>query len=119
MRTPSARMQPHVVTVVRKAFDTDPDGGARASPLAPNSLPCFVQPQPARTVTTIDDAPATLRYTQVIPANIYFVNDADVAIKDTIRWTEANGRTHSYFVMGYHPPCGTTILWRAECEERV
>lgn len=111
-------MQPHVVAVTRNRMGADDDGGMRVAVSASKSnLPCFVQPGQAQTIIDTSDTTGNSRVTEVIPTKVYFVNDADLDVKDLVTWVDQVGRTHVYRVEGYKPPCGTQVLWVAECKE--
>jgi len=120
MRRPSARLQPHVVAATYHVWGTDMDGGRRVEgSRVASGLPCFVQPGEARTIITTSDTAGTQRVTEVNPTNVYFVEDARLSIQDLLTWVDTSGVTHVYQVVGYYPPCGTSVLWRACCEERI
>lgn len=122
MRRPSARMQPHVVAATYNNMDVDMDGGPRARRVNQSragALPCFVQPGEARTIVETSDDVGTRRITELNPTTVYFVDDAGLEVKDVLTWVDASGRAHVYNVVGYYPPCGTSVVWRAVCEERV
>lgn len=118
MRRPSARMQPHVVAVVHNSQGTDQDGGRRVKSSSRSSAPCFVQPGESRTVIDTSDGSGLSRVTEFNPTKVYFVDDAGIAVNDVIEWTDAAGRPHSYLVVGYFPPCGTSVMWVAACQEQ-
>lgn len=113
-------MQPHVVSATYQAWDADMDGGRLARPESQASgLRCFVQPGEARTLITTSDEAGTRRVTEVNPTNVYFVDDAGLSVKDLLTWVDQSRRTHVYQVVGYYAPCGTSVVWRAACEERI
>jgi hypothetical protein len=120
MRRPSSRMQPHVVTVSLNTQGADQDGGRRVdSTKTARSVRCFVQPGKAQTIVETSNSEGLQRVTEFNPTSIYFVNDAGLNVHDVVTWAEPSGKTHVYLVVGYYPPCGTQVLWRASCEERV
>jgi hypothetical protein len=113
-------MQPHVVSVEHGHFGADQDGGRRvASSSETASLRCFVQPGEARTIVDTADRTGLSRVTEFNPTKIYFVDDAALKSQDRIDWVDASGRNHVYLVVGYYPPCGTSVMWNAVCEERI
>lgn len=117
MRRPSRRAQPHVVTAVYNTQGTDQDGGRRVASSVRANLPCFVQPGKAQTVITTDDQEGLRRVTEVVPTVVYFVDDAGLSVNDQVVWVDAAGGSHTYLVLGYYPPCGTSVFWRASCSE--
>jgi hypothetical protein len=115
-------MQPHVVTATHNRLDTDMDGGPRVdveNQTIRTGLRCFVQPRKAETLVETNEETGLRRITQLVIADVYFVDDAALEIKDVLTWVDLAGRTHVYDVIGYYPPCGTSVLWHAVCEERI
>jgi hypothetical protein len=113
-------MQPHVVSVKYNHFGADEDGGRRvAAPGTGVGLRCFVQPGEARTIVDTADATGQSRVTEFNPTKVYFVDDAALSSQDLIEWVDAVGVNHIYLVVGYYPPCGTSVMWNAVCQERV
>jgi hypothetical protein len=113
-------MQPHVVAVTRNHFGADQDGGRRvASTETPVGLPCFVQPGESRTIIDTSDQTGLNRVIEFSPTKIYFVDDAFLSSQDVITWVDASGKSHDYQVVGYYPPCGTSVMWNAVCQENI
>lgn len=113
-------MQPHVVSATYQAWDADMDGGRLARPESQASgLRCYVQPGKARTIVETSDEMGLRRVTEFNPTQVYFADDAGLSVDDLLTWVDAAGRTHTYRVVGYYPPCGTAVVWHAACEERI
>lgn len=120
MRRPSARMQPHVVSVTHNTQATDADGGRRViSSQVVTGLRCFVQPGIARTIIDTTDLTGNNRVTEFNPTRIYFTDDAGLKVDDQITWVDHTGRTHVYLVVGYIAPAAPMAPWRAECKENI
>lgn len=120
MRRPSARVQPHVVTVTHNHAGADQDGGRRVASSSDSAgLRCFVQPGESRTVIDSADQTGLSRVTELNPTKIYFVDDAGLKLQDVITWVDESANTHSYVVLGYYPPCGTSVMWNAVCQEQI
>lgn len=120
MRRPSARMQPHTVTATYNSWGADMDGGRRVvGTRTASGLACFVQPGKARTIIETADETGLRRVTEFNPTQVYFVDDPGLSVDDLLTWVDAAGRTHTYRVVGYYPPCGTAVVWHAACEERI
>ena len=120
MRRPSARMQPHVVSVTYNVWGTDQDGAPKiVGTRGGSDMSCFVQPGKAQTLVETSDEMGLRRVTEFNPTNVYFVDDAGLSVHDLLTWTDAAGRVHTYLVVGYYPPCGTSVVWHAACQERI
>ncbi len=120
MRRPSARCQPHVVTLTYNTWDTDQDGGRRVDTSSTRSnVPCFVQPGEGRTILETSDADGLRRVTEFTPGKVFFVDNVSLKINDFVTWIDTTGDTHNYIVLGYNPPCSTSILYVASVEERL
>lgn len=112
-------MQPHQIAKVGNKFGTDQDGGRLvASSATTSGLRCFVQPGKAQTLVETDDK-GNNSVVQLVMASIYFVDDAQLKVHDLLEWVDSSGTTHNYLVVGYWPPCGTSVCWHASCEERI
>lgn len=119
MRQPSSRCQPHKVLLRKNTWTTDEDGGRKVSSYAeyPNTS-AFVQPGVSKLLIEESDQTGTRRVTEMTPTKVYFVNDPALNAEDLIYFVETVGRTHWYKVLALQPPCATSVLWIAECEER-
>lgn len=119
MRTPSNRCVPHVCTITYNTWNTDQDGGrqVKASSTQAN-VPCFVQPGKSMTTMESSDEGGSRRVTEIVPGKVYFITDVSINTNDLIQWIDQTSIEHNYVVLGYHPPCGSGVLWRAEVEER-
>jgi hypothetical protein len=115
-------MQPHVVAATYNRFDSDMDGGPRAqakNQTTRSGVSCFVQPRKAETLIETNEETGTRRITQLVLADVYFVDDAALNSDDLLTWNDSGGRSHVYRVVGYYPPCGTSVVWHAVCEEQI
>ena len=122
MRRPSVRCLPHVVTATYNRLDTDDDGGPRAqakNQTTRSGLRCFVQPGKSTTLVQTSPEEGLRRITEYNPTTVYFVDTAGLKVDDVLTWVDMAGVTHTYVVRGYYPPCGTSVLWHAVCEERI
>lgn len=120
MRRPSARCQPHAVTITYNTWNTDQDGGRKVKASSTkNGVACFVQPGESRTVMETSDAAGLRRVTELTPGKVFFVDNVFLRIDDFITWIDSSGGTHNYIVLGYNGPCNTSVLWMAAVEERV
>ena len=119
MKTPSARCQPHVCTIIYNTWSTDQDGGRNVSGTrTATNVPCFIQAGKSQTVMESSDEGGLRRVTEISPGNAYFVVDVGVQTNDIIQWVDAVGGTHTFIVLGYSIPCGTSVLYVATIEER-
>lgn len=119
MRTPSGRCQPHYCTIVYNSFPTDEDGGQYATPrINRGGIPCFVQPGEAKTIVETNEDGGTRRVTEIVTGKVYFVTDMRLGTHDLITWVDQSSVTHTFLVVGYHPPCGTEVHFVADVEER-
>lgn len=112
-------MQPHVATVIRNTERGDQDGGRVVTESSRSSAPCFVQPGESQTIVDTTDHAGLNRVIEFNPTKIYFVDDPGLKTQDLIEWVDASGATHVYLVVGFYPPCGTSVMWNAVCQERV
>lgn len=120
MRRPSARCQPHVVTITYNSWDTDQDGGRKVdTSTTKNNVPCFVQPGESRTIMETSDAGGLRRVTELTPGKVYFVDNVKIKIDDFITWVDTSGDTHNYIVLGFNAPCSTNVCYMASVEERL